>query len=205
MGGSFMNNNTFSNLKTLANLYIGSDDLSEVAENYQQDKSPAKLAYVVCRLEHYLKTQMNKYWGLTEEDKESFMLEEVDRAMLHYNPDKGAKVQTLISIYVNNRLRTETQQLQYDKRSANNAADSYEGIIATKENDEVECTQYLDIEMSSLLNSAQLTESEMACCKIIMQEPHALKNTEIADMLGMTSAGVGYLKKRIAVKLAGVI
>ena len=205
MGGSFMNNNTFSNLKTLANLYIGSDDLSEVAENYQQDKSPAKLAYVVCRLEHYLKTQTNKYWGLTEEDKESFMLEEVDRAMLHYNPDKGAKVQTLISIYVNNRLRTETQQLQYDKRSANNAADSYEEIIATKENDEVECTQYLDIEMSSLLNSAQLTESEMACCKIIMQEPHALKNTEIADMLGMTSAGVGYLKKRIAVKLAGVI
>ena len=205
MGGSFMNNNTFSNLKTLANLYIGSDDLSEVAENYQQDKSPAKLAYVVCRLEHYLKTQTNKYWGLTEEDKESFMLEEVDRAMLHYNPDKGAKVQTLISIYVNNRLRTETQQLQHDKRSANNAADSYEEIIATKENDEVECTQYLDIEMSSLLNSAQLTESEMACCKIIMQEPHALKNTEIADMLGMTSAGVGYLKKRIAVKLAGVI
>ena len=200
-----MNNNTFSNLKTLANLYIGSDNLSEVAEDYQQDKSPVKLAYVVCRLEHYLKTQTNKYWGLTDEDKESFMLEEVDRAMLHYNPDKGAKVQTLISIYVNNRLRTETQQLQYDKRSANNAADSYEEIIATKENDEVECTQYLDIEMSSLLNSAQLTESEMACCKIIMQEPHALKNTEIADMLGMTSAGVGYLKKRIAVKLAGVI
>jgi len=205
MGGSFMNNNTFSNLKTLANLYIGSDNLSEVAEDYQQDKSPVKLAYVVCRLEHYLKTQTNKYWGLTDEDKESFMLEEVDRAMLHYNPDKGAKVQTLISIYVNNRLRTETQQLQHDKRSANNAADSYEEIIATKENDEVECTQYLDIEMSSLLNSAQLTESEMACCKIIMQEPHALKNTEIADMLGMTSAGVGYLKKRIAVKLAGVI
>ena len=205
MEGSFMNNNTFSNLKTLANLYIGSDNLSEVAEDYQQDKSPVKLAYVVCRLEHYLKTQTNKYWGLTDEDKESFMLEEVDRAMLHYNPDKGAKVQTLISIYVNNRLRTETQQLQYDKRSANNAADSYEEIIATKENDEVECTQYLDIEMSSLLNSAQLTESEMACCKIIMQEPHALKNTEIADMLGMTSAGVGYLKKRIAVKLAGVI
>jgi DNA-binding CsgD family transcriptional regulator len=205
MGGSFMNNNTFSNLKTLANLYIGSDNLSEVAEDYQQDKSPVKLAYVVCRLEHYLKTQTNKYWGLTDEDKESFMLEEVDRAMLHYNPDKGAKVQTLISIYVNNRLRTETQQLQYDKRSANNAADSYEEIIATKENDEVECTQYLGIEMSSLLNSAQLTESEMACCKIIMQEPHALKNTEIADMLGMTSAGVGYLKKRIAVKLAGVI
>lgn len=205
MGGSFMNNNTFSNLKTLANLYIGSDNLSEVAEDYQQDKSPVKLAYVVCRLEHYLKTQTNKYWGLTEEDKESFMLEEVDRAMLHYNPDKGAKVQTLISIYVNNRLRTETQQLQYDKRSANNAADSYEEIIATKENDEVECLQYQDIEMSSLLCSAQLTESEMACCKIIMQEPHALKNTEIADMLGMTSAGVGYLKKRIAVKLAGVI
>lgn len=200
-----MTNNTFSNLKTLANLYIGSDDLSKVAEDYQQDKSPVKFAYVVCRLEHYLKTQMNKYWGLTEEDKESFMLEEIDRAMLHYNPDKGAKVQTLISVYVNNRLRTETQQLRYDKRSANNAADSYEEVIATKENDEIECTQYQDIEMNSLLCSAQLTESEMACCKIIMQEPHALKNTEIADMLGMTSAGVGYLKKRIAVKLAGVI
>ena len=198
-------NNTFSTLKTLSNLYKGSDDLSQIAEEYQLDKSPIKFAYVACKLEHYLKTQTNKYWGLTEEDKESFMLEEIDRAMLNYTPSKGAKVQTLISIYVNNRLRTETQQLQHDKRSANNTADSYEEIIATKENDEVDCTQYQDIEIMSLLKSAELTESEMACCRIIMEEPHELKNTEIAAVLGITSAGVGYLKKRIAVKLAGVM
>ena len=41
-------------------------------------------------------------------------------------------------------------------------------------------------------------------CRVIIKEPHDLKNTEIARELGITSAGVKYIKNKIAKKLSVV-
>ena len=107
---------TFKSLQTLSNLYEGDNTLSETALKYQQEQSPIHFAHIFCKLYPYLKTQSDKYFYLTEEDKTSFVLEELNKALLAYDPSKGAQVQTLVSIYVNNRLRMETQQLQHHKR-----------------------------------------------------------------------------------------
>lgn len=192
---------TFKNFSTLSHLYEGDKTLSETALKYQKDNNPIYLAHIFCKLYPYLKTQADKYFYLTDEDKVSFVLEELNKAVLAYDATKGAQVQTLVSTYVNNRLRTETQQLQHHKRCVNNTADSYDELVATCDDAEGSEDCFMNVLTELTLASAELSSTELQCCKIIMDEPHELKNTEIAEKMGITSAGVGYLKKKIATKL----
>lgn len=192
---------TFKNLKTIASLHTSEMTLSEIALEYQKTKSPILYAHIFCKMYPYLYTQAEKYFYLTAEDKISFILEELERALMAYEANREAQVQRLVSVYVNNRLRTETQSLSHHKRCANNTANSYDEVIAT--NDDFECLNdvFNKVLTEMALKESDLSDSEMLCCKIIMNEPHELKNTEIATEMGITSAGVAYLKKKLAVKL----
>jgi len=192
---------TLKNFQTLANFYKSDKTLSSVAVQYQSSGDPVQLAYIFCKLYPYLKTQVEKYFYLTDEDKVSFVLEELNKAVLAYDPTKGAQVQTLISTYINNRLRTETQQLQHHKRCVNNTPDSYDELMLGAEDSDGDETCFDDVITHMALEQAKLSETELACCKIIMAEPNQLKNTEIANKMGITSAGVGYIKKKLENKL----
>ena len=59
-------------------------------------------------------------------------------------------------------------------------------------------------EMYELVCQLDLTENERKCCEIIILNNDTLKNSEIAELLGVSRAGVGHIKKSLKVKLAPI-
>jgi hypothetical protein len=196
---------TFRNFQELNKLYDGEETLSEIAVKYQT--SPDNMVYLArtfCELFGVLTNLVGNYFYLTEEDKASYCVEETHKAMMAYDPDKGYQVQTLIRTYVDNRLRAETQMLQCQKRKANYLTTDYGDLDYNDVETELHIEQ---LELLDLIKSGELglTDNEIAICEIIVREPNNLQNTEIAEELGMTSAGVAYIKKQLAQKLDGYL
>jgi DNA-directed RNA polymerase specialized sigma subunit len=193
--------NTFKNFQELATLYSGqTSNLDELALNYQESQDPVLLAVVFCKQYPYILTQVDKYFNLSEADKSSFAVEELHKAMNDFKTEKGAKIQTLFSRYLNRRLYAETNMLNHQKRSANNTADSYEEVMiqVTQGYDEVgysDCDFY-----NSLIDSELLTVNELKYCRIIMRETSKLTDSEVARELNVSPSAVNQMKKALKKK-----
>lgn len=222
-------NETYLLMNDIANLYEGNANLSQLALMYQKDENPMYLAVTFKKLYKLLLTHVNKFYVLTDSDCASFILQEIHKAMKNYSNDKGVQVQTLISRYVYNRLKAESNMLNHDKRVLNIMSTSYEGVLSSKEDgstvipkslinkeDSVNSTscyfsevsiqhEYDELELQQTLDQLNLPEKELKMCKIILSEKNTLLNTEIAKKMGITSAGVAYLKKSLRTKLLPVL
>lgn len=210
-------NETYNNLKELASLYRGTEKMEDIAIAYQDSEDAILLSYVYCTNIGLIFTQSEKYFGLNPEDVDSYALEELHKAMMHFKSDGGAKLTTLYSRFLNNRLRTETQSNSYDKRKSNTKADSYEQSISeddttgrTNARGELklsyEETSFTEIELLlSLSGKQELSANEYKYCEIIVKEVSDLSqisNTEIAERLEISSAAVHYIKKSLQKKIA---
>jgi DNA-binding CsgD family transcriptional regulator len=208
---------TYQNLKELAALYQGNGDLNEIAMEYKKTEDAILLSYAFCKLYPLIYSTCENYFGLTEEDKSSFALEELHKSMLDYRRDGGAQLQTLFNRYLNRRLRAETQMLNYDKRKSNLYAESFEGTIVEDEKGNKEDTGYSNelgyeeqgfdkVELLlTLADKAGLTENEFKYCEIIINEVSNVKHindSEIASRLKISSAAVHYIKRSLQKKLA---
>jgi len=198
---------TYENFKELSNLYTGEDtNLDNLAIEYQQTEDPCLLVHVFCKWFPYTVSQVSKYFYLTEEDKASFVVEELHKAMTDFDVTRGAKIQTLFSRYLNNRLRAETQMMNHHKRRANNSTDSYQAFAeVTQGHKEL---GYDQVEFLNIIRtSCNLNDNEVKYCEIVTSvDPNNIKDTDIAKLLGVTSAAINYMKKKLAEKLleAGV-
>lgn len=192
---------TYKNFKNLTTLYTGeTSDPSTLAIEYQKTQDPVLLAVVYCEQFAYILTQVEKYFNLTDEDKASFSVEELHKAMMNYNPQGGAKLPTLYSRYLNNRLRAETQMSNHQKRSANNQCECYEAITMNVEG--VEDDRLKDLEFyHSLEQSGMFTENEIALCKIVMNDTIHIKDVDIAKQLKVSSSAITQMKRSLAKKL----
>lgn len=210
---------TYQRLKELAALYEGDGNLNEVAMQYKETEDAILLSYAFCKLYPLIRTTCNKYFGLTDEDKSSFALEELHKAMLDYRRSGGAQLQTLFNRYLDRRLRAETQMLNYDKRKSNLYAESFEGTIVEDEKGNKEDTGYSNqlgyeeegfdkVEiLLTLADKAGLTENEFKYCEFIINEVSNVKHivdSEIASRLNISSAAVHYIKKSLQKKLAKI-
>ena len=141
-------------------------------------------------------TITNKYFYLTDQDKASFAVEELHKAMKDFDSTKGAKIQTLFSRYINNRLRTETQSLSYQKRTANNTAESYE--FASELTNGYDQADYSEIEFIQMLEQSKLlTENELKYCKIVMKDHIDVRDSDVARAMNVTPSAVNQMKKSI--------
>lgn len=198
--------NTYENMREVAKMMRGGEgkNLSEIALMYQEDQNPIYLAHTFTEQFGHLNNVSNQYFYLTPQDKASILVEEVHKAMLAYKYEMGTQVQTLITTYVNNRFRCVTEAMSYQKRCINNSPTSYE-VICSNNKETYHDEAYDDIQMHHAIENLGLSENELWCCKIIMSEPHQLMNTEIADKMGITSAGVSYIKKQLERKLQPIM
>lgn len=210
-------NKTYEQLKDIAMLHTGEEDANKLALMYQEEEDAVILSYVFCKHFGLTYTECDKYFGITEEDKASFALEELHKAMHHYRENGGASVITLYSRFLNNRLRTETQALNYDKRKGNVNAESFEGTLEEDDKGNKSSTGYsnqLGYEeagfdeaelLLSLASKEELTENEYRYCKIIIRDVNDTKNirdSDIAKRLNISSAAVHYIKKSLQKKIA---
>lgn len=202
---------TFKNLKNIASLHQGQrEDLDTLTLEYQQTKDNVLLAVVFVELYPYIVTQVGKYFNLTESDKASIALQELDKAMLDFRTGKGAKLKTFYSRYLNRGMYRETNMLNHQKRKANNACASYESstdqtIEGTGEIKSLTMQyheeRYDEYDLVSAIEVSEiLTDNEIKYCKIIMRENNAIKDSEIARELSVSPSAINQMKKALKKK-----
>lgn len=194
---------TYQNFKNLS-ILCGDMTTNEATIKYQVSRNPVYLAKVFCDMFPYLLEVGKNYFYLLDEDKASIMVEETHRAMMAFDTKRKCKVDTLISTYINRRLYAETSMLNHHKRSINKDAESYEEVCATR-HEEYEENEYGKVELERTLEEMNLTDNELACCKIIIEETHKLKNDEIAKELGITPMAITYIKRSLQKKLDPIL
>lgn len=194
---------TYKNLVKLANENkLGT--LDETIKNYKQTENPISFAYVFKELYPLSLSVCSKFWNLTENDMASFCLEELHKALMNYDFEKtNAKFQTFFATCFKNRLRHETQKLDCDKRKANIVSEDFAAYAEIVQG-------YYEIgienaEVHDLLKSVELSEREQQYCQIIMDTPGKISDKEISKILGISSAAVNYMKKRLRLKLQTVL
>jgi|GEM_PF-2589624 DNA-binding CsgD family transcriptional regulator len=190
---------TYQNMKKLTvSENFSSNLISSLAAEYQETEDPVIFAKVFCDLYPYTLTQVNKYFNLTDEDKASFVLEELHKAMLVYDETKGAKIQTLFSTYLNRRLYAETMMLNHQKRKANYNTGDFEDVEIYQSSE----TDFTKIEfMETLKKVDSLTDTELKYCEIVMSEHQEVTDSEVARALDVSPSAIFQLKKRLKTKL----
>ncbi len=200
--------NTYESLLTFSNLLSpeGKDiPSSKLVEEYNDGRQTEVISFIFCHNYQLLRMASNRYYGLSMDDKDSFILEEIAKAIDNYNSDKNTKLITLITTYVRNRLRTETQALQANARKTLDYATSFEDLGEMDRLWEAgDNTSFSYAEMYELVNTLELTENERKCCEIIILNNEDIKNSEIAELLGISRAGVGHIKKSLKTKLSPI-
>lgn len=203
--------NTYKSLLNLSNLLLTTmgEHLStkDLVEAYHSGMQNEVIAYVFCNNYQLFKITANKFFGLSPEDKDSFILEEIYKALEKYEIKESgnAKISTVVTTYIYNRLRTETQALQKASRATLNLATSFEDLgDLDRLNEAGDTSSFSYSEMYELVSQLDLTPNERKCCEIIILNNDTIKNSEIAEILGVSRAGVGHIKKSLRNKLAPV-
>lgn len=201
--------NTYKSLLPISNLYgaSGQKSVEDMVYDYHTGKVGEVIAHIFCTNYQLFKLTSNKFFGLSQDDKDSFILEEIGKALDKYDTENEskAKLTTVITTYIYNRLRAETQALQKAARATLNLATSFEDLGEMDRIEEAgEEGSYSFVEMYELVNSLNLTENERKCCHLIILNSQEIKNAEIAELLGLSRAGVGHIKKCLKTKLAPV-
>lgn len=194
-------------------LHTGTTDLDLVALEYQQTKDTVLLAYTFCELRMHITMRVKTYFNLTESDKASFALQELETAMLDFKVGKGAKLKTFYTRYLDRRLYAETNMTNHQKRSANNSCGSFEKVteeIAGKHSKKPIQMNYNEdgfgnYEMVRSLEKAEkakvLTDNEIKYCHIIMRESaEIVSDSEVARELSVSPSAINQLKKSLAKK-----
>lgn len=207
---------TYKNFKGIANLVEGNLN-AEMVESYKETQDMVILAKVYVKYYAHLTNVASKFFNITDQDKASCIVEEIHKALMNYDSRKGAAIQTLVTKYVNNRLRAETQSENYQMRKANNESDSYESLMEVNAVPESFSEESSILETLSVLDSLNLTANEKRYCEIILLDETSkladrnkdkevvsttkILDTEIAQIMDMTGAGVAYIRRSLAKKL----
>ena len=205
--------NTYQNLLQFSNLFteefVSEDtklDAVQIINIYNSGRETETISYLFCTNYQLFRVTANKFFGLSTEDKDSFILEEISKALVNFDAGKSnnAKLTTIITAYIYNRLRTETQALQAASKCTLNLSTSFEDLGDMERLEEAgDSSTYSYSEMYELVNQLDLTENERKTCEIIMLNED-VKNADIANMLEISRAGVGHIKKSLKLKLAPV-
>lgn len=203
--GSEPVNATYKSFSRIAELYQGDSETAAICTEYQQSHDDVLLCYMYVQNFPVILNLAKKYFHLTDNDKESFAVEELRKAMLDFNPSKGSQLTTLFYTYYNRRLYAESSQLRYNKRRLNYDTTTLDS--AQDVSNPIAENRYADIELEEALrHQAGLTDNEVKYCTfVIREEGHIPTNTEAARAIGVTNAAITYIKRSLAKKLPAVI
>jgi len=185
-------------------LYKNPSDV-EIIEEFMHGQKDLAISYVYCKHYRVFKITTDKFYGLQDSDIESFILEEIVKALPRYDVTSQVKLSTFISKYIYNRLRTETEYQSASSRVTLNYSCGFEDLAQEDRIEELsEEASYNYCEMYQMIQELDLTEKERLCCHIIIKSQHSLNNAEIGRMMGVTRAGVKHIKTSLQKKLGQV-
>ena len=107
--------NTLELMKEIINGKEENIDEINLIKEYQEKLSPNILAYFYCNNFGIISKTALNYPIISNEDKASFCLQELDKALKRYQLNSNAKFITYFIRCFKNRLRMETEQLLTQK------------------------------------------------------------------------------------------
>lgn len=149
-----------------------------------------------------------KYIGVTYDEVESIIMEQIWRCLQTYNKDKsnGVKLVTLICTYIKNALRTYTQKQNSNKRKVNNGNQSTPmSCFDTTEDrfDEMgEEDDYNKLELLDLIRSENLSNKQREYCEAALEYKCDIQQSHLAREIGVSTAGVVGIRRALQNKLA---
>lgn len=185
--------NTINMMKEITAEEFLTLDSEELIKEYKQDKNPQILAAMFLKKIKIIVATTRSYFGLSEEDIASFALEELDNALLSYQ-NENVKFSTYYIAVLKNRLRMETQKLNFDKRKANNQAISYNYLI---ENGYDRSTTD-ETEVFHLLEDNSFTTREKTFLKLLINN----SISDVANLMNISVVTAYTIKDKIKLKIA---
>lgn len=151
----------------------------------------------------------NKVTYLDEQDLESELSIALVNAVKNYDINKGAKFSTFCCRCFDQHMNRLYRQLTSKKRfDPNRSVNSYEDTIENHLRDKIDnngdlqltgvCMEYEEVDLLNSLEQCSLTNNEYILAVLITE---GYKAKEIANYLGVTPAGVTWLKKSLGKKL----
>lgn len=157
---------------------------------YKQNKAPNILAYMFISNFGMFEIISNKWSMLDETDKASFCLEEINKALMNFDLEKNIKFSTYIFTCFNNRLRSETELINCQKRKSL--------LFSTECDDNTAQTELAFEDVNLILEEYKLNENEKQQC-ILTSAGYTLK--EMTKMLNKTTRQLTYSNLKIREKI----
>lgn len=168
---------------------LGEKSLGELAYLYQSSPTSNILATSFEKIFKLAVSVSGKYWGLDDEDVASWCLEKLDYCLKTYNGK--ASFQTYFSRVFSNKLREETEKLNYKKRKC----------ILESLNEIIDIGLEDTYNLLDMLLPRDLTTNEKGYCMLASQ---GYDNTYIAEILDVSRMTVSNIRKSLRVKCSSL-
>lgn len=160
----------------------------ELIKEYQQKLSSNILAFIFVSNYYYISQISNKWNQLDSEDKASFCLQELDKALRNFNFSKNVKFSTYFLKCFDNRLYTQTRLLNTNNRKCNYKTEEFTEALNLYTKD-----AYFD--NLDILETDKLSKIQKQQCKLL-NAGYSIK--EIAKYFGISTISI--YKRNIKIK-----
>lgn len=164
-------------LKMMKSILTGKEKESnenELIKEYQEKLSPSILAYFYCNNFGLIIKTSDFYPVITDEDKASFCLQELDKCLQNYKLNSDTKFMTYFITFYKRRLWAENEMLHHNNRKINlEACNIYDTDIINYNGIEID-------DENLVYKKYDLTNEEINQCKLLIR---GYSNKEIADIL----------------------
>ena len=184
-------NRTYKQMMLLVTNESNEMTLEELSTNYKINLNPIYLATAYTKLHPLIISVSQLFFGLSDDDIQSFALEKLDQALQTLDTNKSL-LTTFFYTLLKNKLREETQYLNTQKRKVLYNSSSYEKLVE----DGFELSSEFDFPEEYSLDGITLKEKEY--CKLLILE---YTNLEISEMLGVSIMTLCNYRKKLKNKL----
>lgn len=186
----------------------------EIARHYKTEPEHRDMfvAKVYVKYDNYL-TWYGKKTYLSDEDKESILLETIHTALMNYDETRGVLFKTVLATYLKSRFRTEDEYLFAKSRNWYMNTTFASGQVETDEGNGAELLDLLaggeqddySFEMEESLKTLPLSANQYRYCQFVMSLNYIPTDTEASKALGISKSGIRVIKEYLREKLSDLL
>lgn len=170
--------------------------LEQISSKYRQTKDDTLIAEAFTRIKNLIfLIKKREYPHIEICDIISFALEKLEMCLLTYVPGSSNKFITYFGRVFKNRLRQETQQLNYQKRCVIFNSYSLNGLMS----EGFDVVNNKEINCNIIVLPKNLTDKERQYCCLLAADYGT--NKEIAEYMNVSTMTLCNLRKSLKVKL----
>lgn len=195
-------------LNQLAQIY-GTDHTDlEFVEAFKSGMCEEVIASIYVKYNVAFKGVCNKFIQVDSATKNSIVLEQIWNALMKYDPEKGAKLVTLICTYIKKKLMNYVRDMNRQRRDCRNTTVLSEFCYEEdREFDPGEIDNRLDdvIYRAAIEGMSHLTDKEKEYCICALDYRCNLSASAIAENINMSRQSGSHIRNELQNKLSFIL